>query len=61
MADYLDKGFLLTATGDGFVLTQRGAGDMDAAAAAWSAVIGLPVSATFTGLSAEEREDMDGH
>lgn len=58
---YLDKGFLLTATGNGFNLTLRGEGDMEAASAAFAAMTGLPVSATFTGLTPEERADMDGH
>ena len=58
MADYFDQDFLLTAQGDGFVLTQSGKGNMDAAKAAFAAITGLPVHARFTGMTPEEREEM---
>ncbi len=46
----MDEGkFLLTAKGDGFVLTQQGSGDMEAAIAAYAAYTGLEVTGLEVG------------
>lgn len=58
MAEYFDQDFLLVASGDGFVLTQQGRGDMEKAAAAYAEMTGLPVKARFTGITPEERAEM---
>lgn len=61
MADYLDKDFVVKAEGPDFELTFHGAGNMDAGKAAVEAMTGLPCSVMFTGLTPEERADLEGH
>jgi len=61
MADYFDQDFVVKAQGAGFELSFTGAGDMEAGKAAVEALTGLPCSVMFTGLTPEERADLDGH
>lgn len=58
MSKYFDQDFLVTAEGEGFVLTFRGLGDMEAGKAAVAAMTGLPCTVQFVGLTPEERADM---
>ena len=59
MANYLDKEFAIHAEGEGFYLSFRGEGDMEAAKAVIEKMTGLPCKALFLGMSAEDREDMN--
>jgi len=63
MADeYFDKDFRVSAEGDGFELSFKGRGDMEAGKAYIAQLTGLPCTVMFTGMTPEEREDLQrGH